>query len=95
MHLLEKVYQSRLTLKDVLMSEWDTSVINDVSMKELEIMYNNQNDKTIYLLKLLMYTAYRKKKENLQQKKQGKCMPVQGDANNTRSEQGEEGMRVR
>jgi DNA-directed RNA polymerase subunit H (RpoH/RPB5) len=47
MHLLEKVYQSRLTLKDVLMSEWDTSVINDVSMKELEIMYNNQNDKSV------------------------------------------------
>ena len=40
MSLLEKVYNSRLTLKGVLSGEWDTSVINDVSMKELEIMYN-------------------------------------------------------
>ena len=47
MSLLEKVYNSRLTLKGVLSGEWDTSVINDVSMKELEIMYNNQNVKSI------------------------------------------------
>ena len=47
MSLLEKVYNSRLTLKEILSNEWDTSVINDVSMKELEVMYNNQNDKSI------------------------------------------------
>ncbi len=33
MQLLEKVYQSRLTLKELLSSEWDTSIINDVSLK--------------------------------------------------------------
>jgi DNA-directed RNA polymerase subunit H (RpoH/RPB5) len=47
MPLLEKVYNSRLTLKEILSEEWLTDVINDVSMKELEIMYNNQNDKSI------------------------------------------------
>jgi len=47
MHLLEKVYSSRLTLKQTLSNEWDTTVINDVSMKELEIMYNNINDKSV------------------------------------------------
>ena len=47
MALLEKVYNSRLTLKELLSGEWNTDVINDVSMKELDIMYNNQNDKSI------------------------------------------------
>ena len=47
MHLLEKVHNSRLTLKQILSEEWDTSVINEVSLKELEIMYNQQNDKSI------------------------------------------------
>ena len=47
MHLLEKVYNSRKTLKDILSNEWDTSIINDVSLKELEIMYNEQNDKSV------------------------------------------------
>ena len=47
MALLEKVYNSRLTLREVLKDEWSTEVINDVSMEELEIMYNNQNDKSI------------------------------------------------
>ena len=47
MSLLEKVYNSRVTLREILKEEWSTDVINDVSMKELEIMYNNQNDKSI------------------------------------------------
>ncbi len=47
MHLLEKVYNSRKTLKDILSNEWDTSIINEVSLKELEIMYNEQNDKSV------------------------------------------------
>jgi DNA-directed RNA polymerase subunit H (RpoH/RPB5) len=47
MHLLEKVYQSRVTLKDILSTEWDTNPIVDVSLKELEVMYNQQNDKSI------------------------------------------------
>lgn len=47
MHLLQKVYNSRQTLKEILKDEWDVSPINDVSLKELEIMYNNQNDKSI------------------------------------------------
>jgi DNA-directed RNA polymerase subunit H (RpoH/RPB5) len=47
MHLLEKVYNSRITLREVLSNEWDTSVINDVSLKELEVMYNQHNDKSV------------------------------------------------
>jgi DNA-directed RNA polymerase subunit H (RpoH/RPB5) len=47
MHLLEKVYNSRTTLKEILSNEWDTSTINDVSMKELEIMYNQNHDKAL------------------------------------------------
>jgi len=44
MHLLEKVYKSRQTLKELLSNEWKTDVIHDVSLKELEIMYNTLND---------------------------------------------------
>ena len=44
MHLLEKVYNSRRVLKEQLSNEWNTDIINDVSIKELEIMYNTQND---------------------------------------------------
>ena len=47
MHLLERVYNSRVTLREILSNEWDTSVINDMSLKELEIMYNQQNDKSV------------------------------------------------
>ncbi len=47
MHLLEKVYNSRITLKEILSNEWDTSIINDISMKELEIMYNQQHEKAL------------------------------------------------
>jgi DNA-directed RNA polymerase subunit H (RpoH/RPB5) len=47
MHLLDKVYNSRKTLKEILKDEWDVSPINDVSLKELEIMYNQHNDKAI------------------------------------------------
>lgn len=44
MHLLDKVYNTRIILKELLSDEWDTSIINDVSLKELEIMYNTQMD---------------------------------------------------
>ena len=44
MHLLEKVYNSRVTLKELLSNEWNTDIIHDVSLKELESMYNTQND---------------------------------------------------
>jgi len=48
MYLLEKVYNSRKILKGLLSSEWSTDIINDVSLKELEIMYDTQND-NVYL----------------------------------------------
>jgi DNA-directed RNA polymerase subunit H (RpoH/RPB5) len=44
MHLLEKVFHSRNTLKELLSNEWYTDIIHDVSLKELEIMYNSQNE---------------------------------------------------
>ena len=44
MHILEKVYNSRKTLKELLSGEWLTDIINDVSLKELEAMYTTQND---------------------------------------------------
>jgi DNA-directed RNA polymerase subunit H (RpoH/RPB5) len=44
MHLLEKVHNSRVQLKKLLAEEWQTDVIHDVSLKELEIMYNTLND---------------------------------------------------
>ena len=46
MHLLEKVYKSRQTLKELLSNEWQTDIIHDVSLKELEIMYSNQANNT-------------------------------------------------
>ena len=44
MHLLEKVYKSRLQLKKLLENEWNTDIIHDVSLKEIEIMYSTQNE---------------------------------------------------
>lgn len=44
MHLLEKVHKSRFHLKQLLENEWNTDIINDVSLKELKIMYSTQND---------------------------------------------------
>ena len=44
MHLLEKVHKSRATLKELLSNEWETDIINDVSLEELESIYNTQND---------------------------------------------------
>lgn len=46
MHLLEKVYNSRITLKELLSNEWQTDIIHDVSLQELESMYTTQNDNT-------------------------------------------------
>jgi len=48
MHLLEKVYKSRLQLKKLLSNEWSVELIHDVSLKELEIMYETGND-NVYL----------------------------------------------
>ena len=42
MHLLDKVHHSRLTLKEILQEEWDTSTIQDVSLSKLEEMYTTQ-----------------------------------------------------
>ena len=44
MHLLDKVYNSRNTLREILADEWNTEPIVDVSTKELEIMYTTKND---------------------------------------------------
>ena len=44
MYLLEKVQRSRKILKELLSNEWSTDIIQDVSLKELEIMYNTQNE---------------------------------------------------
>jgi len=48
MHLLEKVYNSRLQLKKLLSNEWSVEPIHDVSLKELGIMYEADNE-DIYL----------------------------------------------
>jgi DNA-directed RNA polymerase subunit H (RpoH/RPB5) len=44
MHLLEKVHKSRVQLKKLLENEWKTDIIHEVSLKELEIMYNTLNE---------------------------------------------------
>lgn len=46
MRLLEKIYNSRVTLKDILSNEWNTETIHDVSLQELEAMYVNENTNT-------------------------------------------------
>ena len=46
MQLLEKIYNSRNTLKQLLDPEWNVDSIEDVSLKELEAMYVNENSKT-------------------------------------------------
>ena len=47
MHLLDKVFNSRNTLREILNDEWDTSTIVDISTKELEVLYNTNNDSVI------------------------------------------------
>lgn len=44
MYLLDKVYNSRNTLREVLNDEWNTDPIIDVTTTELEILYNTKND---------------------------------------------------
>jgi len=48
MHLLEKVYNSRLQLRKLLSNEWSVELIHDISLKELEIMYSKESD-NVYL----------------------------------------------
>ena len=43
MYNVEKINRTRKVLKELLNDEWDVSVINDLSLKELEIMYENAN----------------------------------------------------
>tara|TARA_B100000900_G_scaffold372753_1_gene352863 strand:+ start:313 stop:1062 length:750 start_codon:yes stop_codon:yes gene_type:complete len=43
MYIVEKINRTRKVLKELLEHEWDVSVINDLSIKELEIMYENAN----------------------------------------------------
>ena len=43
MYIVEKINRTRGVLKDLLEDEWDVSVINDLSLKELETMYENAN----------------------------------------------------
>jgi len=43
MYIAEKINRTRKVLKALLSSEWDVSVINDLSLKEIEIMYENAN----------------------------------------------------
>ena len=40
MDIVEKVNNSRYTLKEILSDEWDTSTIADLSRDEIEKMYN-------------------------------------------------------
>ena len=39
MHLLEKIYNSRNTLRKILENEWNTEDINDFSLKELDFVF--------------------------------------------------------
>ena len=43
MYIIDKINRSRKVLKELLEDEWDISVINDLSFKELEVMYENAN----------------------------------------------------
>lgn len=47
MHLLDKVYNSRNTLREILNDEWNTEPIIDLSVKELEILYSTKSDSVI------------------------------------------------
>jgi len=46
MHLLERIYNSRKTLRSVLSDEWSVEMIHDFSLKELETMYITQKSNT-------------------------------------------------
>ena len=43
MNIIEKVNRSRYTLKQILSTEWDTSVIPELSNQEIEKIYSIQS----------------------------------------------------
>lgn len=43
MYIVDKINRSRKVLKELLEDEWDISVIQELSLKELEAMYENAN----------------------------------------------------
>jgi DNA-directed RNA polymerase subunit H (RpoH/RPB5) len=47
MHLVDKVYNSRNTLREQLSNEWNIEPIIDISTKELEVLYSTKNDNSI------------------------------------------------
>ena len=50
MDIIRKINQSRYVLKKHLEKEWDVSVIQDISDKEVEIMYNTKSPKNAMLI---------------------------------------------
>ena len=60
MHLLDKISNSRQTLKSILSNEWNTDPIIDISTKELEIMYKNMEGDT-YINSACNFTLINKK----------------------------------
>ena len=54
MHLLEKVHKSRLQLRKLLSDEWSIAPIHDVSLKELEVMYETDNDNMYFCFNYLI-----------------------------------------
>ena len=45
MDIIEKVNQTRYTLKEILSTEWDTDTITDYSNQEIEKMYSSPSSK--------------------------------------------------
>ena len=41
MNIIEKVNRTRYTLKELLENEWDVSKLSDLSIAEVEKMYND------------------------------------------------------
>lgn len=49
MKITEKINNSRYTFKQILSDEWDTSVISDYSIEEIDKIYTNVNESDPYL----------------------------------------------
>jgi DNA-directed RNA polymerase subunit H (RpoH/RPB5) len=50
MKITEKINNSRYTLKEILIDEWDISAIPDYSLQEIDKIYNEPNTSDQYLL---------------------------------------------
>ena len=62
MDIIEKVNQTRYTLKEILSDEWETSIIPDYTNYEIERIYSNSNNPLIQFRGKITSAGFKKTK---------------------------------